>query len=239
MNRQDLKTIIYAEKTKDETNKYKHKICVCCGAGCISSGSEEVMKKLQEEINTRGLENEVEVIPTGCMGPCNQGPRMKFLPEYNIYQKVYCSNITAIVQSQLIDKKPIEDLLLFADSREKPFINAQEDPFFKKQLKIALKNCGHINPERIEDYLVHNGYQALDKALFEMSPEEVIAEVKQSRAGKSAFNRLMKEHHIRRGSISKYCFGIASMFRDLRANNFKEQIKKITQTTYATAAGFK
>ncbi|MBL0356030.1 MAG: NADH-quinone oxidoreductase subunit NuoF [Chitinophagaceae bacterium] len=181
MNRQDLKTIIYAEKTKDETNKYKHKICVCCGAGCISSGSEEVMKKLQEEINTRGLENEVEVIPTGCMGPCNQGPLMKFLPEYNIYQKVDCSNITAIVQSQLIDKKPIEDLLLFADSREKPFINAQEDPFFKKQLKIALKNCGHINPERIEDYLVHNGYQALDKALFEMSPEEVIAEVKQSR----------------------------------------------------------
>jgi hypothetical protein len=67
----------------------------------------------------------------------------------------------------------------------------------------------------------------------------VIAEVKQSRAGQSAFNKLMKEHHIRRGSISKYCFGIASMFRDLRANNFKEQIKKITQTTYATAAGYK
>jgi len=181
MNRQDLKTIIYAEKKKEETNKYKHKICLCCGAGCISSGSEEVMKKLQEEIKTRGLENEVEVIPTGCMGPCNQGPLMKFLPEYNIYQKVDCSNISAIVQSQLIEKKPIEDLLLFADSREKPFIDARDDPYFKKQLKIALKNCGHINPERIEDYLVHNGYLALDKVLFEMSPEEVIAEVKQSR----------------------------------------------------------
>ncbi len=181
MNRQDLKTIIYAEKKKDETNKYKHKICVCCGAGCISSGSEEVMKKLQEEIKTRGLENEVEVIPTGCMGPCNQGPLMKFLPDYNIYQKVDCSNISTIVQSQLIEKKPIEDLLLFADSREKPFIDARDDPYFKKQLKIALKNCGHINPERIEDYLVHNGYQALDKVLFEMSPEEVIAEIKQSR----------------------------------------------------------
>lgn len=181
MNRQDLKTIIYAEKTKDETNKYKHKICVCCGAGCISSGSEEVMKKLQEEIKTRGLENEVEVIPTGCMGPCNQGPLLKFLPEYNMYQKVDCSNIHAIVQSQLVDKKPIEDLLLFADSREKPFLDAREDPFYKKQLKIALKNCGHINPEKIEDYLIHNGYQALDKVLFEMNPEDVIAEVKQSR----------------------------------------------------------
>ncbi len=181
MNRQDLKTIIYAEKKKDETNKYKHKICVCCGAGCISSGSEEVMKKLQEEIKTRGLDNEVEVIPTGCMGPCNQGPLMKFLPEYNMYQKVDCSNIHAIVQSQLVDKKPIEDLLLFADSREKPFLDARDDPFYKKQMKIALKNCGHINPEKIEDYLVHNGYQALDKVLFEMNPEDVIADVKQSR----------------------------------------------------------
>lgn len=181
MNRQDLKTIIYAEKKKDETNKYKHKICVCCGAGCISSGSEEVMKKLQEEIKTRGLENEVEVIPTGCMGPCNQGPLMKFLPEYNMYQKVDCSNIASIVQRQLVEKKPIEDLLLFADSREKPFLDAREDPYYKKQLKIALRNCGHINPEKIEDYLIHNGYQALDKVLFEMTAEDVIAEVKQSR----------------------------------------------------------
>jgi NADH:ubiquinone oxidoreductase subunit F (NADH-binding)/(2Fe-2S) ferredoxin len=181
MNRQDLQTIIYAEKAKDENNKNKHKLCVCCGAGCISSGSEEVLKKLQEEIKTRDLEGEVEVISTGCMGPCNQGPLIKFLPEYAIYQKVDCSNIARIVQSQLIDKKPIEDLLLFSDSRPKPFINAQEDPFFKKQLKIALKNCGQINPEKIEDYLVHDGYKALDKVLFQLSPEDVIAEIKHSR----------------------------------------------------------
>ena len=158
MNRQDLQTIIYAEKAKEKNNQYKHKICVCCGASCISSGSEEVLKKLQEEIKLRGLENEVDVIPTGCVGPCNQGPLIKCLPEYNIYQKVDCSNIARIVQSQLVDKKPIEDLLLFSDSRPKPFINAQEDPFFKKQLKIALKNCGHINPEKIEDYLAPGPY---------------------------------------------------------------------------------
>ena len=181
MNRQDLQTIIYAEKTKDQTNKYKHKLCVCCGAGCISSGSEEVVKKLQEEIKTRGLEHEVEVIPTGCMGPCNQGPLIKCLPEYNMYQKVDCSNISRIVQSQLVDKKPIEDLLLFADSRPKPFLDAREDPFFAKQMKIGLRNCGHINPEKIEDYLVHDGYKALDKVLFQMGPEDVIAEMKASR----------------------------------------------------------
>ena len=181
MNRLDLKTIIYAEKAKDQSNKQRHKIGVCCGAGCLSSGSEDVLKKLQEEVQNRGLESEIDIIPTGCMGPCNQGPLIKCLPEYAIYQKVDCSNISRIVQSQLIDKKPIEDLLLFADSRPKPFINAQEDPYFKKQMKIALKNCGHLNPEKIEDYLVHDGYKAFDKVLFEMNPEDVIAEIKQSR----------------------------------------------------------
>jgi len=181
MNRQDLKSIILAEKMQEQNNKSKHKLCVCCGASCISSGSDEVLKKLQEEIKSRALDAKVEVIPTGCMGPCNQGPLIKFLPEYTIYQKVDCSNIKDIVESQLIDKKPIENILLFADSRPKPYIDAREDPYFKKQMKIALKNCGHINPEKIEDYLVHDGYKALDKVLFQMSPEEVIAEIKQSR----------------------------------------------------------
>ncbi|HJW15892.1 MAG TPA: NADH-quinone oxidoreductase subunit NuoF [Flavisolibacter sp.] len=181
MNRQEFKDLVLAEREKIKNSSYRHKICICCGAGCISSGSEAVMKKLQEEIIERGLGSEVEIIPTGCMGPCNQGPLMKYLPENTIYQKVDCSNISQIVQSQVIEKKPIEDLLLFSDSRVKPFSNADEDPFFSKQLKIVLKNCGQLNPERIEDYLVHEGYSALDKALFEMSPEDVIAEIKHSR----------------------------------------------------------
>lgn len=181
MNRTELLSIFDKEKRVRESKKEKHKICICCGAGCISSGAEDVMKKIQDEISARGLDNEIEVIPTGCMGPCNQGPLVKFRPENTIYQKVDCSNIERIVQSQLIEKKPIEDLLLFADFREKPFINAEDDPYFKKQMKIALKNCGEIHPEKIEGYISHNGYKALDKVLFEMSPEEVIAEIKHSR----------------------------------------------------------
>ncbi len=168
-------------KVKEKQQQYKHRICVCCGASCISSGSEEVLHKLTEEIKTRHLEDTVEVIPTGCMGPCNQGPLVKYLPEQTIYQKINCDNISQVVQSQLVDKKPLEDLLLFSDSRETPFVNATEDPFFKRQQKIALKDCGDINPESIEDYLAAGGYQALDKSLFILSPEEVIAEVKQSR----------------------------------------------------------
>ncbi|HOZ67793.1 MAG TPA: NADH-ubiquinone oxidoreductase-F iron-sulfur binding region domain-containing protein [Chitinophagaceae bacterium] len=168
-------------KVKEKQQQYKHRICVCCGASCISSGSEEVLNKLKEEIKARHLEDTVEVIPTGCMGPCNQGPLVKYLPEQTIYQKVNCENISQVVQSQLVDKKPLEDLLLFSDSRETPFVNATEDPFFKRQQKIALRNCGDINPESIEDYLAAGGYEALDKSLFILSPEEVIAEVKQSR----------------------------------------------------------
>lgn len=180
MNRTDFKNIIQAEKTKEQNAHTKNKILVCCGAGCISSGSEDVLKKLQEEIKNRGLED-VEVIPTGCMGPCNQGPLVKFNPGNTVYQKVDCSNIGEVVKSQIVDKQPLEDMLLFAESREKPFVNANEDPYYKKQMKIALKDCGDLHPEKIEDYLLSDGYAALDKALFEMSPEDVIAEIKQSR----------------------------------------------------------
>lgn len=179
MNRQELKAFVAAEKEKAAAKANEQKIYVCCGAGCISSGAEAVMKKLQDEIKERELD--IEVIPTGCMGPCNQGPLVKCKPGNTIYQKVTCDNIQSVVQSQLVDKKPLEDLLLFADSREKAFVDANEDPYFKKQMKIALKDCGDVHPEKIEDYFLYDGYKALEKALFEMSPEEVIAEIKQSR----------------------------------------------------------
>ncbi|MBF0512226.1 MAG: (2Fe-2S) ferredoxin domain-containing protein, partial [Candidatus Omnitrophica bacterium] len=84
---------VMAQQAKDKKAQYKHKICVCCGAGCISSGSEAVLAKLQAEIKARGLENEIEVVPTGCMGPCNQGPLVKIQPDQTIYQRVSCENI--------------------------------------------------------------------------------------------------------------------------------------------------
>jgi NADH:ubiquinone oxidoreductase subunit F (NADH-binding)/(2Fe-2S) ferredoxin len=178
MSRHELQNRI--EKAKERHCTGRKKICVCCGAGCISSGSEEVLKKLQEEVKERGLEHEYEIIPTGCMGPCNQGPLVKDLSENIIYQKVDCENISWVVKSQLVKKEPIESMLLFSDFREKPFLRADEDPYFKKQLKIVLKDCGDINPEDIDEYLAHDGYTALSKVLFQMLPEDVIAEIKQS-----------------------------------------------------------
>jgi NADH:ubiquinone oxidoreductase subunit F (NADH-binding)/(2Fe-2S) ferredoxin len=179
MNRHEFNTI--ASKAKEKHACFKHKIGVCCGAGCISTGAEEVLKSLQEDIKQRGLEQEVAVVPTGCMGPCNQGPLVKYLPDNTIYQKVSKANVSLINDAQLVSQKPVISSLIFADSRPAPFVNAVEDPFFSKQLKIVLKDCGEINPEEIDDYLVHEGYAALGKVLFLMSAEEVIAELKQSR----------------------------------------------------------
>jgi len=179
MNRQELHTM--ANKAREQQSSCKHKIGVCCGAGCMSIGAEIVLKKMQEDIKARGLENEVLVVPTGCMGPCNQGPLVKYLPDNTIYQKVQAASVSEINQAQFVDLIPILSSLIFADSRPKPFINASEDPFFQKQLKIALKDCGELNPENIDDYLVHDGYTALEKVLFQMSAEDVIAEIKHSR----------------------------------------------------------
>lgn len=179
MTRQDL--ISLAEKVRAQHQCFKKRIGVCCGAGCISVGSEDVLRAMQEDVMLRGIQNEIEVVPTGCMGPCNQGPLVKYLPNNTIYQKIGKQHIAAINTAELEKQIPIASDLLFADSRPSPFVNAAEDPFFKKQWKIVLKDCGELNPEDIDDYIVHQGYEALSKILYRMSAEEVIAEIKQSR----------------------------------------------------------
>lgn len=102
MNRQELHTM--ALKAKEKQISCKHRIGVCCGAGCISIGAEEVLKKIQEDIKARGLEDEVSVVPTGCMGPCNQGPLVKYLPENTLYQKVDKETVSALNEAQLVKR---------------------------------------------------------------------------------------------------------------------------------------
>ena len=181
MNRLDFHTKITALQQLEKTKTAQHRIGICCGAGCISSGSEEILKKLESEVLQRGLSDQVEVIPTGCMGPCNHGPLIKHLDQHTIYQKVNCNNVTSILEQHVIEQTLIENQLLFSDSRTNVHADYRADPFFKKQYKIALRNCGQINPESIEAYLLQDGYKALDKALFEYTPEEIIGEIKHSR----------------------------------------------------------
>lgn len=166
---------------KAKHGQFKKKVCVCCGAGCLSSGSEAVLQTLQDDVKAKGLENEIEVVPSGCMGPCNQGPLVKVNPGQTIYQQVDKGKIPVIIEDHLLADKPVSRMVLFADSREKPFINSLEDPFYKKQHKIVLADCGDLNPESLDDYIFYGGYEAMDKVLFQMSQEEVIAEIKHSR----------------------------------------------------------
>ncbi len=179
MNLSELKTI--SQKVKEKEQGYKHKICVCCGAGCLSSGSEAVLKELRQNVKDKGLEQEIQVVPSGCMGPCNQGPLVKIHPEETMYQKLQPAQIKRVVEAHLQKGETLRDWLLFADSREEPFVNSQQDPFYRKQRKIVLQNCGNINPEEIEDYIAVDGYLSLNKVLLHMSPEDVISEIKQSR----------------------------------------------------------
>ncbi|MCA0381982.1 MAG: NAD(P)H-dependent oxidoreductase subunit E [Bacteroidetes bacterium] len=179
MNRQEL--TVMADQAKTKHHHFSKKVCVCCGTSCMASNAEKVLEQVQQNIDALGLKDEVEANLTGCMGLCNQGPLVKVLPDHTIYQKVEPEEVGDLLKAQFVDKQPKKDKLLFADTRPEPFVNANEDPFFKKQHKIILKNCGVINPEDIEEYIAYDGYKAFDKALNSMLPEDVIAEIKHSR----------------------------------------------------------
>jgi NADH:ubiquinone oxidoreductase subunit F (NADH-binding)/(2Fe-2S) ferredoxin len=180
MNRQDLNAI---KNQYDEKHRcQKGKVRVCCGTGCLAAGSEVILKNFQQAFKDKGLEQDYDINLSGCMGACTQGPLVRITPENTIYEHVKPEDTTIIIDEHIINKKPVESMLLFHESREKPFVNAWEDPFFKKQLHIVLEGRGDLNPELIEEYIgEHEGYRALEKALFLSSPEAVISEVKHSR----------------------------------------------------------
>ncbi len=180
MNRQDLSVIKTQQDQKHACQKGK--VRVCCGSGCLAAGSEEILKNLQQVAKEKGIDQDYDISLSGCMGACTQGPLVRITPENTIYEQVKPQDTVKIVEEHIINKRPIESMLLFHETREKPFVNAWEDPFFKKQFHIVLEGRGDLNPEVIEEYIGGNeGYRALEKALFLLSPEDVISEVKHSR----------------------------------------------------------
>lgn len=169
---------VFQNKVVNKTT-IKFQILVCTGTGCTSSNSERIIEKLNEQIENKNLKN-VEVIKTGCFGFCAQGPIMVIYPGGYFYNRVKIENIEEIVHEHLIKGNPVKHLL-YQEAIEKDMIKSLYDtPFYAKQKRIALKNCGLINPEKIEDYIAMDGYLALSKVLSEMSPEEVIKEIKSS-----------------------------------------------------------
>jgi len=162
------------------TAGYRMQILVCGVAGCQSSGSLEIIAELEKQIKTGGLEKEVKVVKTGCFGLCAQGPIMITYPDQITYVRVKPEDVQEITDSHIKGGKPV-DRLLADDGDEKKVMNALRDTtFFKMQKKNALRNCGTIDPESIDEYIAKDGYKALEKALTEMSPEDVVQTVKDS-----------------------------------------------------------
>ena len=159
---------------------YRSHVLVCGGTGCTSSNSAAIIEALEKEIEAKGLKDEVKVIKTGCFGLCALGPIMVVYPEGSFYSEVKVENVPEIVEEHLLKGRIVKHLLYDETAQTEDIKSINDTNFYKKQKRVALRNCGVINPEDIDEYIAMDGYQALAKALTEMTPEQVIEVVKES-----------------------------------------------------------
>ena len=164
------------------SNTYRSHILVCGGTGCTSSGSVKIQEEFEKQLKEKGLENEVKVVPTGCFGLCALGPIIIVYPEGAFYSMVQVEDVKEIVEEHILKGRMVKRLLYEETVHEEDntIKSLMETDFYKKQMRIALRNCGVINPENIEEYIAVDGYQALGKVLTEMTPEQVIEIIKDS-----------------------------------------------------------
>ncbi len=159
---------------------YRSHVLVCGGTGCTSSGSAKIIETLESEIAKAGLAEEVKVIRTGCFGLCALGPIMIVYPEGCFYSMVQPDDIPEIVSEHLLKGRIVTRLLYQETVQEDSVKSLNETQFYKKQVRVALRNCGVINPENIDEYIAVDGYAALGKVLTEMTPDDVIQVIKDS-----------------------------------------------------------
>lgn len=158
----------------------QHTLLVCLGTGCISGGAEQVYSSLVEEINKLNLGESIQIKRTGCHGFCQRGPLVVVKPEGIFYSKVTPEDIPDIIKSLLPERGHVERLLYYDPVIKRHIPHDYDIPFYYKQQRSVLRNCGKINPEDIKDYLAAGGYQALHKVISEMTPEQIIDEVRSS-----------------------------------------------------------
>lgn len=163
-----------------DTTATEKNILVCGGTGCLANDSDKIIKIMESLLKTRGMDEQVKVIRTGCFGFCEQGPIIKIEPDNVFYVRVGLKDVKDIIEEHIINGRWVERLL-YEDPQKKEKVHTQtEMTFYKKQLRIALRNCGLINPEDINEYIAVGGYEALGKALTQMSGDEVIEIIKKS-----------------------------------------------------------
>jgi len=161
-------------------SKKQHEIIVCQGTGCVSGDAEQLYFLLEKELAELNLDDSVQLTGTGCHGFCQKGPLVVIEPEGFFYSKVSPDDISDIARSFLPDGRPVDRLFYHDLTIGKKLACYHDLPFYYKQQRLVLRNCGHINPENIDDFLVAGGYQAARMAISEMTPEQIINEVKQS-----------------------------------------------------------
>ncbi len=159
---------------------YKFHILVCGGTGCQSSNSHEIMEALKQNVADAGMAEDCKVLMTGCFGFCEKGPIVKMLPDNTFYTSVKPEDAAEIVAEHIVKGRKVERLLYVDPENDEHVSDAKHMDFYKKQMRIALRNCGFIDPENIDEYIARDGYAALAKCLTEMTPEEVIEEMKKS-----------------------------------------------------------
>ena len=153
-------------------------LLICCGSGCVSAGALKIKDRFHEVLAEKGISNEINIIETGCMGPCDYGPVMVIYPEGIFYKAVTPEDVEEIVSEHFLKGRPVQRLML--KEEEKTIAAQKEVPFYQKQVKVALANCGYIDPESLEEYIATGGYEALGTALTEMTPQQAIDVIKQS-----------------------------------------------------------
>jgi bidirectional [NiFe] hydrogenase diaphorase subunit len=158
-----------AEQERERQHSATHRILYCSAAGCVSCGTHAVRDALRDALKEKGLESAVQLVGTGCMGLCGEGPLVLVQPDNTLYQNVDAGTARRIVDEQIAGGTPVADHLV-----------DQAAPFFSSQMRIVLENCGKIDSENIEEYIGTGGYSALAKVLTEMTPEEVVEEIRKS-----------------------------------------------------------
>lgn len=156
-------------------------VLVCAGTGCSIGNSSDLVKKFEEEIRSYGLENEISVKKTGCLGLCGHGPNVSIYPDNIIYKSVHLEDVQEIVQEHFYKGRPVKRLMIDeGDYNQEEIFDVNKTRFYAKQKRVALKDCGVIDPENIEEYIAKDGYVALGKVLTEMTSQEVIDEITKS-----------------------------------------------------------
>ena len=157
---------------------FNHYILVCGGTGCESNKGDEIYRNLIAEAEAQGVKDKVQIVKTGCFGFCEKGPIVKVLPEDSFYVEVRPEDAKDIIAEQVIKGREVKRLLYNQGESKKGKLAVEDIEFYQKQFRVVLRNCGVINPENIDEYIARQGYEALEKALFSMTAEQIIEELK-------------------------------------------------------------